>query len=212
MGKTLSELLEGYDIFRKKYAKHDQSLMKILGTEGQKPTTLVIACSDSRVDPAILLQCDPGELFVVRNVANILPPYEKDEYHHGTSAAIEYAVCYLKVKDIVILGHSDCGGLKALLSDKPLPQDDFITSWVSILDKNKRLSSKPDFAKSALLQSYENSLTFPWIKELIDKNKIKIHLWYLDISNGKINSYDFAKKLFCDIKELKDKKPIKAKL
>ncbi len=196
MGKTLTELLKGYQIFCNKYAKHDESLMKMLAEKGQTPKTLVISCSDSRVDPAILLQCDPGELFVVRNVANIVPPFKSDEFHHGTSAAIEFAVCYLKVKDLIVLGHSDCGGLKALLSDKPLPQDDFITNWVSILDKTRKLSPKPDFAKSALLQSYENCLTFPWINKLISKKELNIHLWYLDIPLGQINSYDFSKKEF----------------
>ena len=115
MKKALQKILRGYSQFRKKYATGDQSIMQYLATHGQKPETMVIACCDSRVDPSLILQCDPGDLFVVRNVANIVPPYECDEKHHGTSAALEFGVCYLQVKHIIILGHSQCGGIDALI-------------------------------------------------------------------------------------------------
>ena len=95
MEKDFKKMLQGYQAFRKKYACGDKSVMRYLSHYGQQPHTMVVACCDSRVDPALILQCDPGDLFVVRNVANIIPPYEKDEAHHGTSAALEFGLCTL---------------------------------------------------------------------------------------------------------------------
>ena len=91
--------------------------MRSLAIDGQKPKAMVIACRDSRVDPGLMLQCKPGELFIVRNVANIIPPYELDDGHHGTSAALEFGIKFLGIKDLVILGRSNCGGIEALVAD-----------------------------------------------------------------------------------------------
>src|SRR5579863_9197421 len=104
--------------------------MQYLSNYGQKPEVMVVACCDSRVDPALILQCDPGDLFVVRNVANIIPPYENDEAHHGTSAALEFGISVLHVKHLILLGHSQCGGIQALLKTNGEPQNDFINNWV----------------------------------------------------------------------------------
>ena len=139
MEKTFAQILQGYQVFRKKYALGDRSVMQYLSNNGQQPQVMVIACCDSRVDPALILQCDPGDLFVVRNVANIIPPYEKDDAHHGTSAALEFGVCFLKVKHIILLGHSQCGGIQALLTEKET-NNDFITNWVSLI-KSKNVES-----------------------------------------------------------------------
>ncbi len=130
-------------------------------------------------------------LFVVRNVANIIPPYEKDEAHHGTSAALEFATCYLDIHDLVILGHSQCGGIHALLNSETLHQNDFITNWVSLI-KHPRGSeqSLDDYARSALLLSYEHCLTFPWIQKRLDEKSMQIHLWFFDIHQGEIFAYD----------------------
>src|SRR5579863_4140913 len=128
MKDSFNKMLQGYHEFRKKYALGDQSIMHYLSHHGQQPNIMVVACCDSRVDPALILQCDPGDLFVVRNVANIVPPYEKDEAHHGTSAALEFGVCFLKVKHLILLGHSKCGGIQALLNTASSKNhDDFIT-------------------------------------------------------------------------------------
>jgi len=113
--KNFDSFLKGYAAFKEKYAKGEASEMNRLAQEGQKPTALVISCCDSRVDPALILGASPGELFVVRNVANIVPPYEQNQGHHGTSAALEFAVCFLKVQHIIIWGHSSCGGIEALM-------------------------------------------------------------------------------------------------
>ena len=93
----------------------DNSIMEYLSYHGQKPHAMVVSCCDSRVDPALILQCEPGDLFVVRNVANIIPPFEKDEAHHGTSAALEFGIRFLNVQHLILLGHSQCGGIQALL-------------------------------------------------------------------------------------------------
>ena len=97
-------MIEGYQAFREKYAHGDNSVMRSLANEGQQPEVMIVSCCDSRVDPALILQCEPGDLFIVRNVANIVPPYEKDEAHHGTSAALEFGICYLNVKHLIIVG------------------------------------------------------------------------------------------------------------
>lgn len=182
-------MLKGYKSFREKYVKGDTSIMKSLSHHGQKPEIMVIACCDSRVDPALILQCDPGDLFVLRNVANIVPPFEIDDAHHGTSAALEFGVCVLKVKHLIILGHSQCGGIQALLKEGNGSYD-FIDNWVSIIKTPRENLNEDEFAKAALTQSMENCLTFPWIKERVENEELKIHMWYFDIKSGRIFGSD----------------------
>lgn len=190
MEQSFKKLLQGYQEFRDKYAHGDSSIMHQLSQHGQQPQAMVIACCDSRVDPALLLQCNPGDLFVVRNVANIVPPYENDNGHHGTSAALEFGICYLKVKHLILLGHSQCGGIHALLHSEQLKQNDFISNWVSLIDAKDYDDEHIDnCAKAALHQSHKNCLDFPWIKERIAKNELKIHLWFFDIKTGQIFNY-----------------------
>jgi carbonic anhydrase len=195
MDKSFIKILKGYQEFRKKYTLGDQSIMQYLSHYGQQPQVMVVACCDSRVDPAVILQCDPGDLFVVRNVANIIPPYEKDEAHHGTSAALEFGICFLNVKHLILLGHSQCGGIQALLNSDDSNQNDFITNWVSLIKTHdSSLQSTDDCAKFALQQSYENCLTFPWINEKVLQQKLLIHLWFFDIKMGQIFTYSDVKK------------------
>ncbi len=193
MKNSFIKILQGYEVFRKKYASGDKSVMQYLSDYGQKPQIMVVACCDARVDPALILQCDPGDLFITRNVANIVPPYEKDAAHHGTSAALEFGICYLNVKHLILLGHSQCGGIQALINNGK-HQDDFITSWVSII-KNSELNSNnvDECAKAALDQSYKNCLTFPWIKEKVEKKELLVHLWFFDIKKGEIFTHSDAK-------------------
>lgn len=194
MEKSIIKLLKGYKIFREKYALGDQSIMQYLSSHGQNPEVMVVACCDSRVDPALILQCDPGDLFVVRNVANIVPPYENDQAHHGTSAALEFGICFLRVKHLILLGHSQCGGIQSLLNDNT-HNDDFITNWVSIVKKeNIHVGNTNDYAKLALNQSYQNCLSFPWINDQLKAGQLIIHLWFFDIKGGEIFTYSFTKK------------------
>ena len=195
MIKTFKEILEGYCKFRKKYADGDNSIMEYLSKHGQSPQIMLVSCCDSRVDPALILQCDPGDLFVVRNVANIVPPYEKDEALHGTSAALEFGIRRIEVSNLILLGHSQCAGIDALLNSRDLAQNDFITKWVSSIKislpkKSVNDSDEKDkYAKLALTCSYKNCLTFPWIKEKVDEKKLMIHRWFFDIKKGQIFTY-----------------------
>ncbi len=191
MQKSFNKLLTGYQTFREKYASGDESIMKKLACHGQHPETMIVACSDSRVDPSIILQADPGDIFTIRNVANIIPPYENDSAHHGTSAALEFGICQLEVKHLIILGHSQCGGIQALMNDNDEIKNDFIENWVSIIKKNKCDSNDPlTVTKFALTQSFQNAMTFPWIKSRVDDNSLEIHLWYFDIEQGEIFTVD----------------------
>lgn len=184
------KILKGYQAFRRKYALGDQSIMQCLAERGQNPDIMVVSCCDSRVDPGLILQCDPGELFVVRNVANIIPPYERDGTYHGTSAALEFGICFLKIRHLVLLGHSQCGGIQALLRTDGANPNDFITNWVSIIKKKSSPTQDPDeYARLALHISHQNCLSFPWIQERINQGDLTIHLWFFDIKTGQIFSY-----------------------
>lgn len=197
MKQSLEKLLQGYQEFRSQYALGKHSVMQQLSQDGQKPQAMVVACCDSRVDPALILQCDPGDLFVVRNVANIVPPYEKDDAHHGTSAALEFGICFLKVKHLILLGHSQCGGIQSLLNSEVPQQDDFISNWMSLVEVaacNPR--NVDDCAKTALHHSYDNCMRFPWIKERVAKGELIIHLWFFDIKKGQIFKYSEADKTY----------------
>lgn len=192
------KMLQGYQQFRNKYADGDKSVMQFLSHYGQQPAVMVVACCDSRVDPALILQCDPGDLFVVRNVANIVPPYEKDEAHHGTSAALEFGITALKVRHLILLGHSQCGGIQALF-DTDSHHNDFISNWVSLIKSdefNPHDNNPDDYAKQALNESYHNCLTFPWIRDKIDRQELMIHLWFFDIKSGQIHTYSEEKKAY----------------
>jgi len=195
MDSGFMKMLQGYQAFRDKYVHGDKYILQYLSYYGQQPEVMMVSCCDSRVDPALIMQCDPGDLFVVRNVANIVPPYEKDDLHHGTSAALEFAVCHLKVKHLIIMGHRQCGGIKALLNAGSTGKNDFISNWVSIIKVPDVSPDEVDTcAKLALHQSRENCLTFPWIKERVDRGELIIHLWFFDIKQGLIFFYSEEKK------------------
>jgi carbonic anhydrase len=188
MENSFEKVLQGYHNFRKKYALGDESVMEYLAYYGQKPRIMMVACCDSRVDPALILQCDPGDLFVVRNVANIVPPYEIDKAHHGTSAALEFGVRVLEVENLILLGHSQCGGIQALLENSTT-DNDFISNWVSLIKSSNNPSDPDDCAKHALNVSYQNCMTFPWINAAVKEKKLTIRLWYFDIKMGQIFTY-----------------------
>lgn len=188
---TIKKFIDGYQIFRQKYAGGDHSVLSSLSRTGQNPQIMVVACCDSRVDPALILQCDPGDLFVVRNVANIVPPFERDDAHHGTSAALEFGICHLKVTNLILLGHSQCGGIHSLINGTNAPKNDFITPWMSIVkpDDGAPTESADDYAKIALHKSRDNCLTFPWIQDRVAQGQLAIHLWFFDIKTGQIFQY-----------------------
>ncbi len=190
MDYGFKKILKGYQLFRQKYAHGDMSVMQHLSLYGQKPHSMVVACCDARVDPALIMQCEPGDLFVVRNVANIVPPYEKDKSHHGTSSALEFGITVLNVKNLIILGHSQCGGVQAVLNESKEELNDFITSWVSLIKSDECGSRDADqYARFALTKSQQNCMTFPWIAQRVNDGSLTIHLWFFDIKEGQIFTY-----------------------
>ncbi len=196
MTKDFSNLLKGYYKFRDKYVHGSRSVMKQLADDGQNPEIMMVACCDSRVDPALILQCEPGDLFIVRNVANIIPPYEKDKGYHGVSAALEFGVNMLKVKHLIILGHSQCGGIQTLLSGND-KNSDFLHDWLETISiDTSEIKTTNQAVKLALQQSYVHCMQFPWIAQKVKDGSLLIHLWFFDIFKGKLSKYDSARKQY----------------
>ncbi len=194
-------MLKGYFEFRSKYFGENSHIFSSL-SQGQSPKTLVIACSDSRVDPAIVLNSEPGELFVVRNVANLVPPFEMGGGFHGVSSAIEFAVRDLKVENIIVMGHARCGGIHALVNGTHDHERSFIGSWVRIAQRAKdhvieTLGRNTDTAticqaceQEAIKVSLENLKSFPFIRDAIFQNRLKVYGWYIDIETGNLHQFD----------------------
>jgi carbonic anhydrase len=183
----ISRLLDGFQSFRETYFAETPQLFQTLNREGQKPKVLVIACSDSRVDPAILFNAAPGELFVVRNVANLVPPYQPDGQYHGTSAAIEFAVRDLQVAEILVLGHSSCGGIGALrdLARGHPENREFIGPWVAIAaDACSAHAGAAEVEQAAIRQSVGNLRSFPWLAEREASGALTLHGWWFDLDAG----------------------------
>lgn len=193
----IQKLITGFKRFHKNYFGGDHELFGRL-KQGQNPAAMVIACSDSRVDPSILLDCQPGDLFMVRNVANLVPPYEKGAGLHGVSTALEFGVCVLGVEHLIVLGHSQCGGVRALMEGT---KGDFMGNWVNIAARAKQRvlaefpSANPQeqchaCEEASILVSLENLLTFPWIRERVELGRLTLHGWYFDIDSGELVAYD----------------------
>lgn len=205
----MQDLINGAIKFMQRDFKEHEELFASLKNK-QNPHTLFIGCSDSRVIPNLITNTGPGELFVIRNVANIIPPYRVGSDYLATTSAIEYAVNALHVKNIVVCGHSNCGGCNALYADeKELEAAPNFKKWLSILDSIKKdvlLFTKEDLAmrswlteKLNLLNSLQNLLTYPGINEALEEGKIEIHAWYYIIETGEIYEYDFEAKVFSPI-------------
>lgn len=169
----MQHLIEGYRIYREKSWPELRALHRRLAERGQSPRVLVIACSDSRVDPATIFHAAPGELFVIRNVANLAPPFEEGAGYHGVSAAIEFGVVQLKVETVLVLGHAQCGGAAAALSERPRDPESFLDRWVGLLDHAKsRIDVHCADPTSALEYesirvTLENLATFPFVRDAI---------------------------------------------
>ena len=210
--EAIESLIAGYRAFRAGTYRQNEQRYQALAARRQQPKALVIACCDSRTDPAMVFQSDPGELFVVRNVANLVPPYEPDSHYHGTSAALEFGVKALEIKDIIVMGHAGCGGIEALYDDccgKPA-SGDFIPSWISLaepvarrmLGKNgemERHAALRKLEQEAVVASLDRLRTFPFIKEREDARQLRLHGWFYGIGTGLLSIYDPAKGSFRDI-------------
>jgi carbonic anhydrase len=204
----IDRFLTGIDRFRTKYFIDQPGSFAQL-SKAQQPTALVIACCDSRVDPAILTGADPGDLFIVRDVANLVPPYQDDSHAPGIRAAIEFAVKGLEVENIIVLGHSRCGGIKALMDGEGITEHhyEFIGPWVSLAKpaRDEVMRDMPHEThacqtraceQAAIRMSLENLLSFPWIAERVQQNRIALHGWYFDIETGNLLVYSAEDELF----------------
>jgi len=199
---------EGNALFQKIYfKKHEIELLK-LAKEGQNPRALFIGCSDSRVIPDLMIQTKPGDLFVMRNVGNFVPRYKPDEDYHATATAIEYAVSVLKVSDIIICGHTHCGACHALYEEIDDPSLIHTRKWLSLgaaAKQNAIAAAGPDADHEQLLRlteqfsilsQIENLLTYPYVKQRIEEERLFVHGWYYDIETGHIRYYDPERQAF----------------
>ena len=187
----MERLIEGYRRFRAGQWSERRASFEALAEHGQAPRAMVIACSDSRIDPAMIFAAGPGELFVIRNVANLVPPYAPDAEPHATSAALEFAVRSLKVADVIVMGHAMCGGIRLLLDGPSPPVGEFLGPWMQIAEPAKRriLACNPVDPQTACEQeaiklSLENLLTFPWIAERVNEDRLHLHGATFDIRSG----------------------------
>ncbi len=162
--------------------------------ESQTPEILIISCCDSRVSPSAIFNAGPGELFTIRNVANLVPTYQPDGQYHGTSAALEFAVQALEVKHIVVLGHATCGGIKAYArKSQPLSPGDFIGKWVSLVGQAEGKAGDPEapdyltkLEHAVVEQSLENLMTFPFVKERVQDGRLKLHGAHFGVATGSL--------------------------
>lgn len=199
---TPSQLIEGFRRFRARHFTNDDALFRGLVADGQTPSILVVGCCDSRVDPALVMDCAPGDLFVIRNVANLIPPSENDGGHHGTSAALEFGVRDLGVEHIIVLGHAQCGGIRALVEAGGIKDpDSYIGDWMHLVASAHAevLQAMPSASlnaqaraceQRAILVSLRNLMTFTWVRERVEQGRLTLHGWYFDIEHGQLLHYN----------------------
>ena len=205
-------LIDGYRNFTSERLPTEQSRYRELAERGQSPQVMVIGCCDSRVSPEVIFDAGPGELFVVRNVANLVPVYQPDGGAHGVSAALEYAVQVLKVKHIVVLGHAQCGGIRAFVDKAaPLSEGDFIGRWMSMFVKPgetveiRNHESMQDFVtrieKAAVFRSLENLGTFPFVQVAVERGDLAVHGAYFGVAEGSLSVLDPDAKEFRSVRD-----------
>ena len=205
----INKLLEGFKRFRHNIYDENPGLFDRLNKQGQTPKTIVVGCCDSRVDPAIVTDCDPGDLFIIRNVANLVPPFETGGNYHGTSAALEFGVRNLEVENIIVLGHAQCGGIRALMNPAPGSEqhEGFVPGWMKVASNARnrvlsRMHGEPPEKQQracdqeAILVSLDNLLTFPWILERVAQKKLTLHAWYFDLEHGELLRFNPSSNIF----------------
>ncbi|MEX2248101.1 MAG: carbonic anhydrase [Parvibaculum sp.] len=209
---TIDSLIDGYRAFRAGAYKQNEARYQALAARRQRPKAMIIACCDSRADPAMIFSSDPGELFVVRNVANLVPPYQPDGNYHGTSAALEFGINALEITEIIVMGHASCGGIEALYDagcGHP-PEGEFISAWMSLATgvETAVREAHGDLDKAALLrlmeqkavvQSLEMLRTFPFVAEREAAGRLRLHGWFYGIGSGKLSIYDAKTDRFAEV-------------
>ncbi len=207
MSQFPQQLIDGYRTFTSARLPTEQSRYRELSERGQSPQVMVIGCCNSRVSPEVIFDAGPGELFVVRNVANLVPVYAPDSGTHGVSAALEYAVNVLKVEHIVVLGHAQCGGIRAFIDKAaPLSPGDFIGKWMAMFVKpgeiveQRERESMAEFTerieKAAVFRSLENLMTFPFVRNAVERGDMLLHGAYFGVAEGSLFVLDQASKKF----------------
>ena len=197
-----NELTKGYHRFRQNRWPSERAEYEALAANGQKPHTLVVACSDSRADPALIFDTAPGELFVVRNVANLVPPYEPDGKLHGVSAALEFGVNVLQVKRIVVMGHAYCGGVNAMLNGAPSNCQDFVAPWVAqgaptvrrVVEEFPADQVERAAEEAVVRLSIDNLRTFPWIAAREAAGDLALSGLHFGIADGILSKLTGAKR------------------
>jgi carbonic anhydrase len=206
-------LIDGYRTFASQRLPTEQSRYRELSVQGQSPEVMVIGCCDSRVSPEVIFDVGPGELFVMRNVANLVPVYAPDDRAHGVSAALEYAVNALRVKHVVVLGHAQCGGIRAFIDKiEPLSPGDFIGRWMSTFIKSGEKVEQRDhetmaeftvrIEKAAIFRSLENLMTFPFVRTRVRSGELGLHGAYFGVAEGSLFVLDRQTKEFRCVREL----------
>ena len=210
---NMEDYAQGNILFRTYFKKNKESLLNLV-RKGQSPKALFIGCSDSRVIPDLMVQSNPGDLFVIRNVGNFVPPYKPDEDFHATASGIEYAVSVLNVQEVIICGHTHCGACKHLYETIEDPSLIHTKKWLELGESAKTsaiLSLGADAPKEDLLRlteklsvvkQIENLLTYPNVKKRFEQGDLSIHGWYYDIETGYIEYYDAESYDFLPLKDL----------
>lgn len=198
----MQQLIDGYRAYRENRWPELRALHRRLAERGQSPRVLVIACSDSRVDPATIFNAGPGELFVIRNVANLAPPCERGHGLHGVSAAIEFAVLQLKVETVLVLGHAQCGGVAAALAERQRNPDSFLDAWIGLLDPAKARIDPHAHDKQTALEyesirvTLENLRTFPFVEAAMRERNLQLAGARYGVADGSLELLDAASGAF----------------
>lgn len=212
---TINDLVNGHKDFKEnKFPDFERDLKQSV-VDGQKPQTLFISCSDSRVTPDLMLGIKPGDMFILRNVGNFVAPFKRDEDFHGSAAVIEYAVSVLNVKNIIVCGHSHCGACKSLYDYDNIPNDDsliHVKTWLKLGMKAKeRTLTNQDFTtkeemyrateRNSIRHQLDNLMTYPEVARRVKEGTINIYGWYFDIETGDIYAYNQENDNFKPLKE-----------
>lgn len=200
--RDVGKFVQGFKRFQDHYLGNHHALFDQLVKEGQRPRALMIACCDSRCDPALLTDCDPGDMFVVRNVANLVPPHTQATFFAATSSAMAFAVSNLGVEHIIVMGHACCGGIRALMANEPpeCDEEELIAKWLGIAaDARQQVlqqlpGKSPEIQahaceQASILVSLENLLSYPWISRRVNEGSLTLHGWYFDMERGEMLQY-----------------------
>jgi carbonic anhydrase len=206
------QLIEGYRAFLDGGLRAEQDRYRELAESGQSPQVMVIACCDSRCSPEVIFNARPGELFVARNISGLVPPYTPDGAQRAVSASLEFAVQALKVKHIVVLGHAQCGGIRAYVEEAgPLSPGDFIGHWMELIEPAAKAVGPRDgmplddyvtkLEQASVITTLQNLKTFPCVKILVERGKLALHGAYFGVATGRLSVFDEATGAFTQVAE-----------